>query len=138
MMQLHEARGLLARAVMTQGPEFVYNREGDCSIACVNVPIGMAHEAGLGFSSSHRIFSAAADDPRRVTGCLVGTALLLSGRVTAGDLAARADNGVATFSFLLTDAALAYLETAQDRQDAGASWGGAYAAAEDLVLDGIL
>lgn len=138
MMQLPEARGLLARAVMTQGPDFVYNREGDATVACVNVPIGMVHEAGLGFSSSHRIHAAAADDPRRVTGCLVGTALLLSGRVTVGDLAARADNGVAVFSFLLSDAALAYLETAQDRQDAGASWGEAYVAAEQLILDGAL
>jgi len=69
-----------------------------------------------------------ADSPKRITGCLVGTAMKLSGRVQNWNR--YATGSVRNFAEFLTDEALHYFTGAQIAQDAGKTWGQAYDQAE--------
>jgi hypothetical protein len=112
MIEIDQARGLLARAVLTQGPDFIYNPDG--LYACAYAPQPDVDEG----------------NPRRITGCLVGVALDLAGetrhhRINGGIAAVRD-----SLPGLLSEDAEAYFRVAQVEQDRGASWGRAYAEAE--------
>lgn len=119
---VEEARVLLKRAMDTQGPDFVYRLDG---VGCFNVPwdeISPQNQvaACLGPSSA-----------QLTTGCLVGTALRLSGKVPLQLLVERYASGAAVFRAFLTSAACAYFTMAQVVQDvAGNTWGYAYERAE--------
>ena len=113
MITLDEARVLLRQAVKTQGPDFVYNPGG--SGFCINVPAETGPE----------------DAPQRKTGCLVGTAMSLSGVVD--DMGYHKAGSVYTFRNFLTDAAYDYFRIAQTKQDMGSTWGEALEAAEKLA-----
>lgn len=115
-IDVEEARLLLAKAMVTQGRDFVYNPNGKGG--CFNVP-----KTHLGWS---------ADDPRRTTGCLVGTAMALSGRIE--DMSYYEEGPVwSTFSPYLTRSAAEYLTIAQNTQDHGGTWGEAFDKAEESV-----
>lgn len=117
-IDLDMARGLLARAVLTQGPDFVYNPEGH----------GDCHYEPLPDT----------EGPKGVTGCLVGVALGLHGaQIPKGST----DSIVAIRNEspdMATEAAAVYFQAAQWAQDNGNSWGQAYATAEKRVADGTL
>lgn len=119
LMTLEMARGYLARAVFTQGPDFVYRPggRGDGGM-CSYLPQTHLPE----------------DDPRRCTGCMVGVALMLAGReilpVHEGDTP---DMDHLREAWNLTVSAGKYLYSAQLLQDAGRTWGDAYAHAESRV-----
>jgi len=115
------AQGLLARAVLTQGPDFIYNppvNAGERTKNCRNSPNPDAPE----------------DHPMRITGCLVGTALTLHG-LTAHTNEYNNNGNVLDFQSrhpeALTEQAAYYFFAAQATQDGGESWGAAYAGAEE-------
>lgn len=116
-IDLDEARRLLLQAMQTQGRDFVYNVDGG---TCRNVPT----------------LSASEDDPRRKTGCLVGTAMQLSGRIA--DMQYYAEGSVLMFDHCLTHLALDYFSIAQEVQDGGGTWGDAYDRAEQAADLGML
>lgn len=116
-MTLEEARGYLARAVLTQGPTFVYNLdipEND-ELSCSYFPQEDAPEG----------------NPTRITACLVGVAMRIAGRSVERWME---DNTCDTASLVhawnLSDPAARYFRQAQVSQDVGESWGDAYEAAE--------
>lgn len=112
---LERARDLLARAVGTQGRDFIYNPGGDglCQYTpMIDLPEG---------------------DPRAVTGCLIGIALDLAG-VTAHHGHAGTVYSLYTSKRGLMDlSASNYFSVAQKAQDRGTTWGEAYDAAEASV-----
>lgn len=113
MINLTEARGLLARAVLTQGPDFVYCPDGQG--VCRYEPQPDAGHEG---------------DPRRNTGCLVGVALDLAGEFRHRGVATTVGGLRTTYPDMMTRAAMIYFDVAQRKQDMGEPWGKAYAAAE--------
>lgn len=115
MIGLEEARGLLARAVLTQGPDFVYNPGNQMSV-CYNVPVDWDDGVAI---EGH---------PARTTGCLVGTALSLGG-VDVKDMPRGA--GIHDFRASVEYDACVYFGSAQIVQDRGESWGAAYKTAEN-------
>lgn len=127
-VSLETARGLVARAVLTQGPDFVYLPEDctDTNRVCLYVPMPADHPAvdtNLG-----------PQDPRCQTACIVGVALGLAGytfEVTDTDnFRVYARNKALPIS----QAATEYLMAVQSRQDgAGRTWGEAYRWAESRV-----
>lgn len=115
MIDLEQARGLLARAVMTQGPDFVYSKGGQ---ACRYQPITRFDDI------------VTKDDPRTKTGCLIGTAAKLAGidtREWDGTIAGYVSR---KFGHLFGPGVTDYWQTAQNAQDSGATWGEAFAEAE--------
>lgn len=118
---------ILAQAVATQGPGFVYCPGG--TLGCFYEPVPLDH-----------VESRGEDDPRRLTGCLVGVALELAGETRQrGSVHTIHRLYMSFFPSLCTRAAKDYLAVAQATQDLGASWGEAYAMAEaslPLVLAG--
>lgn len=112
---IDEARTLLADAVATQGRDFVYNPGGGKT--CHNVPYLDAPEG----------------DPRRLTGCLVGTAMKLSGRIPDIETSPYRKGSVSRFASFLTTEAEAYFRAAQIAQDHGRTWGEAFDAAEESI-----
>lgn len=124
-IDLQQARGLLARAVLTQGAGFVYSPNGNAS-SCLNVPWAARLCLVPGFEVP------VAGHPSLVTGCLIGTALRLAG-VPLQELREKADSSVFGFENYLTEDARVYFGIAQGAQDAGASWGEAYKRAESHV-----
>lgn len=116
---IEEARQLLAKAVDTQGRDFVYNPGGKGS--CYNMPHNRdGHECKY-----------AEDHPCVITGCLVGTAMSLSGRIE--NMEDYRAGSVDVFAAHLSHSALLYLLIAQERQDLGRTWGEAFDAAEAAV-----
>lgn len=117
----------LHAAVMTQGPDFVYNPSGDS--ACVYYPV--VHPTQL---KDRPKFLA---DPRTKTGCLIGTQLSLLGVPReALELFVGAISNLATSPttplaayVILTPTAARIMQVAQNVQDRGYSWGSAEAAA---------
>lgn len=120
MIDLEQARGLLARAVLTQGPDFVY-KVGDRPKVCLYRP---TKETDYGFDS---------DDPRSKTACLVGVALSLAGETRHVDIQDSVTGLSATFRDMMTDEAAKYFRRAQYRQDNGETWGIAYRDAEAIA-----
>ncbi len=132
MIRIHDiadARGLLARAVLTQGPDFVYNRDTINLSGCFYTP------------SNADINVYPADAPQRLTPCLIGTALQLAG-VTDKDLCRLTGRPSGNFMFWikygtvsLSRAVATYFTDAQEQQDAGFSWGESYQHAEASLED---
>ncbi len=118
------ALGLLARAVLTQGPDFVYSPMR--GTPCYNLPIGE-------IAPFEQPVSISDPSPKRITGCLVGTALMLADHPVAASVPDFAASGVTAFAEALTGLALALLSQAQQEQDNGATWGQAYQAAVQTV-----
>lgn len=120
-IDLAQARELLARAVETQGRDFVYNPGGQGG--CLNFPDPDNFHPNA---------------PQARTGCLIGTAVTLAGveipliyaRSTIGQLH---DGHVVH----LSQDALIYLKVAQRAQDTGKSWGRAHDLAEQWATGGI-
>lgn len=119
MIELEEARGLLARAVLTQGPDFRYNNTTG-GRECWYLPL----------TPNDEIF---ASDPRCCTGCLIGTALKLSGVEVAewpGSIEYVYDLDKDGMQSKISQEVARYFQRAQTAQDDGRTWGEAYAAAE--------
>jgi hypothetical protein len=116
-IELPRARELLAEAVATQGPDFIYNdSKSGGGMWCFNVP------APSGYGKV-----------KAKTGCLIGTALTLAGET----LHTEPPNNRSTIATLagidhalISPDAMRYWQVAQWSQDNGASWGAALAAAE--------
>ena len=119
---IQQARALLAAAVATQGRDFVYNDCGNNS-GCFNVPFTEKLRSSLG------IMAVPEESNKRKTGCLVGTAMKLSG--LCGDLTGYERGTVGVFEALLDELAEGYFGVAQRTQDCGSTWGAAQDAAED-------
>jgi hypothetical protein len=120
-INLEQARGLLARAVLTQGPGFVYTPER--GTVCFYEPLGDD--------------SAPDSDPRSKTGCLVGMALALAGvdaKQLDGGVHAAHHTWFERGTVALSEKASRYLQAAQTVQDGGETWGQAYAAAERFAF----
>lgn len=121
-INLEEARKLLKAAMETMGPEFVYasvlDEDGNPCDVCVNIP----HPATVYPGAS-------------VTGCIVGTAMLLSGRLTEEQMREEfAFGDVRIFTPYITRHASMYFTVAQVSQDSGSTWGEAVRKAEDDVV----
>lgn len=125
-IDLETARGLLARAVLTKGPEFVYNPY-EFGTPCAYVPLDPQNPGSPEVSSPE---VKGEDDPRCLTGCLVGVALALAGYELTVDEARPIHRLAHEESFPVTGEAVNYLREAQKLQDAGSTWGNAYDAAE--------
>lgn len=125
MITLNEARPALKAAVETQGRDFVYNPDNG---VCFYVPRPAVQP----------------DDPKGVTGCIIGVALTILGetRHTVAyphtDLSVGFEGSVSTlaghFKGMMTDEARTYFELAQRAQDSGCPWGEAYDLAEEWAL----
>jgi hypothetical protein len=121
-IDLEKARTLIREAMQTQGPDFMYNADGDGY--CWNVPD----------------LTVADGDPRKITGCIVGTALTMLG-IDLNTDEARRGGSIYELMRLLEDAeeavatpgALRYMAYVQSAQDAGDTWGGAIAKAEERL-----
>lgn len=121
MINLERARELLKQAVETQGEDFVYQViSGDM---CYYRPMTEEEEPD-------------ANDPKRVTGCLVGTALTLAGETRHLDVIGSVGTLFNTFPDMMTTGACDYFQAAQNLQDQAYTWGDSYDAAEDGVKDG--
>ena len=129
MIDLEQARGLLARAVLTQGPDFVYNVR--LGAGCHYEPQSLANIAkadGNGYN-----FEPKADDPRAKTGCLIGVALSLAGETWHLGGRTRIADMNQRYPGHLTEAAVDYFARAQQVQDSCGSWGEAYRTAEAIA-----
>lgn len=123
MIDLEQARGLLARAVMTQGPDFRYaNRRG---LTCQYEPLTYAHT----------LEDEEPDDPRRKTGCLIGTAGKLAGLDVSDWTGTFSGSVVHDNPGLFGPGVAQYWQTAQSAQDAGDTWGEAFDKAELSLVD---
>ncbi len=110
MINLQQARELLARAVETQGRDFVYNANGK----------GLCHYTPDG----------PADTPKGKTGCLAGVALNLAGETRHHGYDGSVYDLNNDFPDIMTTEAMHYLVSAQVAQDLGSSWGQAHYEAE--------
>jgi hypothetical protein len=124
-INLEQARGLLARAVLTQGEQFVYQDSPGQS--CYYRPVTEAYDSLYGRTSLDE------NSPKRKTACLVGVALSLSGETRHVDLeefviALRMD-----FPDMMSMEAAEYFSAAQLPQDAGKTWGESYRLAEESL-----
>lgn len=125
-MTLEEARGYLARAVLTKSPEFVYVPRG------VNRYKEMAE--GKHSCSYFCRTDLPEDDPRYGTPCLVGVALRFAGREFHKAQEGRAPQEPAmSVAWNLSHEAGTYFRAAQLEQDDSQSWGHAYNAAEKVA-----
>lgn len=134
---LEEARGLLARAVLTQGPDFIYNPDTKLP-TCQYVKVKPSDLERCTIEGI-MVFDNPRDHPATKTGCLIGVALGLLGANVAG-LPNEAIGGKDVNYVLgemmgikLTMQTRAYFTDAQFHQDQGNSWGSAYAFAEGRV-----
>ncbi|ABP53035.1 hypothetical protein [Salinispora tropica] len=117
MIEIEQARELLAKAVETQGWDFVYNPGGNGP--CKYEPISV-HEAG-----------GNPDDPRTKTGCLIGVVLGMVDENRHRGLSNTIDAlGEGALRGLMSHETTRYFRVAQHAQDAGRTWGAAYDAAE--------
>lgn len=127
-----QVRDALKAAMETQGPDFRYNSNGTGPLTfCFNVPLSEVNER------IRRSLYWEPDDPRTVTGCLVGTALEILG-VPHDYLVRHASSDIHSLSSSLdrdnvmdlAPGATNYLSYAQTAQDRGGTWGEAFAKAE--------
>lgn len=125
MIEIHElvdARGLLARAVLTQGPDFTYNPDGHTDCFYTPSKIGQ--------------YTFSPDAPQLKTPCLIGVALQLAG-LTDNDLRQLHGRPRENFGLWENDNIVSlsrtvaeYFTEAQEYQDAGHTWGESYEHAE--------
>lgn len=121
MIELAEARGLLARAVMTQGSEFVYTDPTKYGTP----------EGGCFYNPKDGIGAAKAK-----TGCLIGVALKLAGGDLSGVTEGSAPGNAAEQAGLVLNLEVQnYFGMAQSAQDRGASWGDAFKKAEAWLFE---
>jgi|ERR1051326_5466436 hypothetical protein len=130
IIDLARARQLLARAVGTQGRDFVYNtRPGGRCLYMTFEECKMIHQPVVGFDTV-RFASGAA-----ITGCLIGTALKLAGVdvLQLGAMSVRESHRAWRAKGLvdIDPEATRYFQTAQVAQDEGMSWGHAFDNAEE-------
>lgn len=135
LIDLETARRLLAQAMNSMGESFIYIRSrvpGDSgySASCYNVPFGQVPRQHLGGDN------ATPEDPRRSTGCLVGTSLFIGG-VPYSVLVARANSPAGEFDSYLTEEAVNYFTVAQNAQDRGESWGDSVSSAERSLPESV-
>lgn len=138
-IDLPQARELLARAVATQGPDFVYDPGGHGD--CIYVPIQdfLDHTYGdeeienLEFVDS--LDALGDDSPKKKTGCLVGVALDLAGEVRHRYSQQSIKNIAEDHPDMMTKEAAEYFQEAQTSQDNGSTWGEALAWAESSVAE---
>ena len=126
---LTDARGVLARAVLTQGPDFVYSP--NAGAMCYYDPVNV-----------NEAFSP--EDPRLKTPCLIGVALNLAGEERHHHFHGqvyREENPdyqwgtlFGAFPDMMTEKAGKYFRAAQAQQDEGKTWGAAYATAEASLV----
>lgn len=128
MIMLEQARELLRQAVATQGPDFVYNPDGNGQ--CFYRPSEVYRLPG---AHGRPAVPLAADDPRRITGCLIGVALDLAGETRHHDRAGGIHGVAAMFPDMMSRGTASYFAEAQSVQDNGGTWGEALAAAEALL-----
>jgi hypothetical protein len=122
-MTLEEARGYLARAVLTQGVDFVYLL--DVTNAYKRGPNG---ETACSYFPREDLPES---DPRHGTACLIGVALRLAGRTVRRCMENRPPDAQDSRSvWRLSADAAKYFRAAQRHQDSGFSWGEAYKSAE--------
>lgn len=127
-INISRARELLKQAMETQGRDFIYS-DGRDSHSCYNVPVTKEH-----FGDSMDYYDSIPEDsPKRVTGCLVGTAMSLSG--VMGTWVSHRSGSVDNFWRFLTDDATDYFRVAQVMQDRGHTWGEAFDTAERFIDD---
>lgn len=115
MIEIDQARGLLARAVLTQGPDFIYNPGG--AYTCTYQPQ----------------LDLEANNPRRITGCLIGVALDMAGETRHHRAGGNVDTLSKAYPELMSAEVKDYFWTAQIAQDRGQSWGAAFRAAEESL-----
>lgn len=139
MIELAEARDLLKRAMETQGRDFVYAiSDSDSNFyGCFNVPV---HEIPTDVSEAiprkYFLEDLSQDHPKRRTGCIIGTALTLAGHQDICIREPRSSIHEINDSYhLLVREAEYYWSVAQGAQDQGQSWGEAYDAAEQWLVD---
>lgn len=118
-INLEQMRGFLARAVLTQGPNFIYNpgKRYDCYYV----------------QYLDKDESISSDAPIRKTPCLIGVALQLAGINTSklhGSIASNWLDWLRDGIVDITEEAVQYANHAQRSQDIGESWGAAYRQAE--------
>ena len=119
MMSLAEARGWLAAAVATKGPEFVY-RDPEWESLRDTRPCSYFPRTEL-----------PEGDPRRDTPCLIGVAMRLAGRKVTYVHECKTPDSVSLMrDWCLSPEAAMYFRWAQSKQDVGQSWGAALAFAE--------
>lgn len=127
---IEEARDLLLRAVAAQGRGFVYNEAGQ-GASCLYVP---ATEENVAKITAGGAGTFTKDDPRRTTGCLIGTALTLRGETRHLYAVATIDNvNIDFLDGMITTEAEKYLLAAQNSQDKGSTWGEAFDKAEESL-----
>lgn len=112
MIKFAQARALLARAVTTQGRDFVYMPQQGRTC------------------QYHVVTDAAAGDPRSKTGCLVGVALSFTGERRHLGYAGTINGLRNEFPDMLSRKAAQYFAYAQYAQDRSSTWGEAYDIAE--------
>ena len=124
MIDLERARELLKMALETQGRDFVYNVK---EAGCFYQPITELPKKYPNPDGSTQIPQ---DDPRRKTGCFIGTALDLHGETRHHYFPGRVGELARKYPDMMTDTARDYFALAQNSQDSGSSWGHAYDYAE--------
>ena len=125
MIDLEQARELLAAAVATRGPDFVYNPGGWRTCMYEPVPVGTQKS----FSESPVV----AGEPCTLTGCLIGVALDLAGETRQHGSDDAIERLRRQYPDMMTDAAMQYFFVAQRSQDSGGSWGEALERAERAI-----
>lgn len=127
VIDLELTRQLAQKAVEKMGPRFRYVIPGSY-LSCHYLPNALASES----------------DPRRKTGCLVGTMLTLAG-LTNEEIKVCGSGSVEMFvsaliqnglDYTVTDEALMYMQVLQNIQDSGATWKTAISAAEREYEEG--
>ena len=115
MINLDQARELLARAVATQGRDFIYN------------------PGGHGICLYNRDLRSPEGSPKSITGCLIGVALRLAGEKRHHGHLGGVRGIVRDFPDMMTFDAMEYFIVAQRHQDAGRTWGVSYEEAEGMA-----
>lgn len=124
MIDLAKARELLKAAMETQGRDFIYSPAGQ---GCFYQPIT---ELSAAYPRQDGSTNLTEDDPRRKTGCLIGVALDLHGETRHHGFNGRVRELFNTYPDMMTEQACRYFSRAQERQDAGYTWGSAFDKAE--------
>ena len=127
MIEIDQARDLLKRAMETQGRDFRYSAGG---VGCFYLPIDRLPEAYPNKQGRHEI---PLNDPRRKTGCLIGTALDLDGETRHHEYPKPVDSLYEKYPDMMTEEAANYFQVAQQAQDIGMTWGRAYDKAENWI-----
>jgi hypothetical protein len=122
MITIDQAPELLRQAVATQGEDFVYNP--DARGSCYYEPLTSRN--------------APPDDPRRLTGCLIGVALDLAGETRHHGHHGNVQSLVDEYPDMMDVDTVKYFGMAQNAQDDGRTWGQAFQVAERARVNGRL